>query len=125
MKYKDCKRLAEQVFMRIGAYTTDARNIVLMVLASGKQLDYNQFNDVLSSSDKIGPYLKKIGYDKTEILFSEVKNDTQLIVTFLRAMIEMQGLAHLPVTPKAQADFCTKMLGAADYLSSYEEWRNE
>lgn len=125
MKYKDSKKLAEQVFMKIGAYTTDARNIVLMVLASGKQLDYNKFNDVLSHSDKIGPYLKKLGYDQTEILFSQVKNDVQLIVTFLRAMIEMQGTAHLPVTPKAQAEFCTKMLGDADYLSSYEGWRNE
>jgi len=123
MNYKDCKKLAEQVFMQIGAYTTDARNIVLMVMASGKQLDYNKFNDVLSYSDKIGPYLKKLGYDQTEILFSQVKDDTRLTVVFIRALIEMQGVTYLPVTPKAQDEFCTKMLGGADYLSSYEGWR--
>jgi hypothetical protein len=125
MKYTETKKLIESLFMRLGVYTTDARNITLMVLASGKQLDYNTFNEILSNSGKIGSFLKKVGHDQTEILFSQVKNDLSLTVIFIRALIDMQGMAHLPVTPKAQAEFCSIMLGAADYLSSFEGWRNE
>lgn len=149
MKFKDCKKLLEQTFMNLGAYTTDARNISLMIIAheSGRgqyrkqlkadkpalglaQIEYNTFNDILNYSDRIKSYLVRTGYNPDEVLFSQLENDDVLTAVFIRARLAMD-IHLLPITPKAQADWCklhwngNGKATAEKYLSDWELWRNE
>lgn len=149
MNYRDCKGLVENVYMKIGAYSTDARNVTLMIIAhesgGGKyrrqigaakpalglsQIEYPTFNDILNHSDRIHNYLKRAGYKPEDVLFSQLETDDVLALVFTRAKMAMDPSA-LPVTPKAQADWCKRVWNgggkatAEKYLNDWEAWRNE
>ena len=122
--------------MNLGAYTTDARNIILMAVAHRHKLPkpslglcgltYAAFNDILNYSEHIKAYLKRSGYNAEDVLFSHLENDDKLSIIFLRARLAMD-IYQLPVTPKAQAQWLKTNLGgeAEQYLSDWELWRNE
>ncbi len=149
MKYNDAKKLIENVYMLINAYTTDARNVSLMIIAHeslrGKhrrqlqakdpalglcQMERATFHDTLRFSDRIKAYLTRGGYDINKVKFEDIEHDDKLMLIFLRARLAMDPKA-LPVTPAAQSEFCKRFWNAGgkatatEYLHDWELWRNE
>ncbi len=149
MKYNECKKLCETVFMKIKAYSTDARNVTLMIIAhesgQGKhrrqigadepalglaQIERRTFYDILKNSDRIKSYLTAAGYKPDAVLFEHIETDDVLCLIFVRARLAMDP-RPLPVTPVAQSEFCKRFwngggkASAEKYLNDWEKWRNE
>jgi len=148
MNYLTCKKLVEQVYMTLTVYTTDSRDVTLMIIAhesgGGKhrrqigaaepalglgQMERPTFNSVMRYSDRLEGYLKKFGYKKSDVKFEDLETDDTLAIIFIRARLAMDTAA-LPKTPKEQAEFCKRFWNAggkasADkYLNDWKEWKN-
>jgi hypothetical protein len=147
MKFSECKKLIESIYMTLAVYTTNARDVTLMIVAhesgGGKhrrqvgaakpalglgQMEEPTFNDVMKYSDRIKGYLKKMGYNPDTVKFSDLENDDTLAIIFIRARLAMD-LAPLPSTPQAQAEFCKRFWNAGGkatpekYLTDYQRWK--
>jgi len=148
ISFIDCKRIVEKTYMNIGAYTTDARNVTMMIIAhesgQGKhrrqigaarpalglgQMEEPTFDSVVKYSDRIKAYLNRAGYDINKVKFTDLETDDVLAIIFIRARLAMD-INPLPVTPKAQAEFCKVFWNAGGkatpekYLNDWEQWRN-
>ncbi len=147
MKFTECKKLIESIYMTLAVYTTNARDVTLMIVAHesglGKyrrqvgadkpalglgQMEEPTFNDVMKHSDRIKGYLKKAGYNPDTVKFSDLENDDTLAIIFIRARLAMD-LAPLPSTPQEQAEFCKRFWNAGGkatpekYLTDYQRWK--
>lgn len=135
ISYTECRKKIEQVYTVIKAYTTDARNVTLMIIAHesglGKhrrqigaaepalglgQMERPTFDSVLKFSDRINAYLTRAGYDHRLVKFEDLEKDDDLAIIFIRARLAMDT-NPLPITPKAQAEFCKKFWNAGGKLS--------
>lgn len=147
MKYLTCKKLVEQVYMTLTVYTTDSRDVTLMIIAhesgGGKyrrqvgaaepalglgQMERPTFNSVMRYSDRLEGYLKKFGYKKSDVNFEDLETDDTLAIIFIRARLAMDT-APLPSIPQAQAEFCKRFWNAGGkatpekYLTDYQRWK--
>lgn len=149
ISYNECKKLVEKTYMNIKAYSTDARNVTLMIIAheSGQgrhrrqigakdpalglgQMERATYHDTLDHSDRIRSYLERAGYNVNKIAFEDLETDDTLAIIFIRARLAMDT-RPLPVTPERQAEFCKSYWNAGGkasaekYLNDWKEWRNE
>ena len=149
MKYTECKILVERIFMTLNVYTTNARDVSLMIIAhesgGGKfrrqvgaakpalglgQMEEPTFNSVMKYSARINGYLTKMGYNPDNVKFSDLENDDTLAIIFIRARLAMDT-DPLPTSPKDKADFCKRFWNAGGkassekYLDDWERWKDD
>lgn len=149
MKYIDCLKLVSMTFNKIQAYSLDALNTTVMIIAheSGRgkhrrqvgaaqpalglgQMERETFDTCKKFGDRYKIYLGRAGYIPDKVKFEDLENNDELAIILIRVRLAMDT-APLPKTPKEQAEFCKRFWNAggkasADkYLNDWKEWKNE
>lgn len=147
MIYSDCRQLVETTYRKIKAYSKDAVNVTLMIIAHESgcgehrrqigaaepalglgQMERPTFNTVMEFSARIRTYLERAGYDYDSVKFEHLETDDVLAIIFIRARLSMDT-NPLPSDLVSQAVFCKRYWNAGGkassekYLNDYERWK--